>query len=464
MSTFSGLSSALSAMQAQRRALDVGGQNVANAGTAGYTRQRADLQALGPGSPYSLQGTPRTVGDGVQVAAIVRLSDEFAMARLRGAEADASFLNARKAVLTQVETRFAEPGDTGLTAQLSELWATWGDVANHPEDLAARGVMLEQARAVADQVSAGYNGVTNQWLQVREQTSALVTQVNTTASAVADLNHQIKAAVAVGAPANELVDERDRMVVDLAKLTGATTRTKDDGTVDVLLSGTALVRGDRTNRLAMEAPATLEGVASTPVTFTWADGTPAVVTTGELGAGKQALGTDLVAAAAGYDDVATKLMDSVNALHTQGRGLDDPDAAAGRELFQYVGPGKVVVNPGMTARDVAAGAPGQGQFDGTFAVRISALGTAADGPNKAWEAFVVATGVDTQAATRRAATADVVRLDAEAAWTSATSVDVDEEMVNMLTTQRAYEGAARMLTAVDQALDTLINRTGLVGR
>ena len=59
---------------------------------------------------------------------------------------------------------------------------------------------------------------------------------------------------------------------------------------------------------------------------------------------------------------------------------------------------------------------------------------------------------------------DVVRLDAEAAWTSATSVDVDEEMMNMLTTQRAYEGAARMLTAVDQALDTLINRTGLVGR
>ena len=53
---------------------------------------------------------------------------------------------------------------------------------------------------------------------------------------------------------------------------------------------------------------------------------------------------------------------------------------------------------------------------------------------------------------------------AESARMQAHGVSIDEEMVNLITYQRAYEAAARVMTAVDESLDTLINRTGLVGR
>jgi flagellar hook-associated protein 1 FlgK len=81
-----------------------------------------------------------------------------------------------------------------------------------------------------------------------------------------------------------------------------------------------------------------------------------------------------------------------------------------------------------------------------------------------WSAFVTAIGVRTGAATQRADTTEAARANAEEAQLSNAGVDVDEETVNMTTYQRAYEGAARVLTAIDQMLDQLINRTGLVGR
>jgi flagellar hook-associated protein 1 FlgK len=81
-----------------------------------------------------------------------------------------------------------------------------------------------------------------------------------------------------------------------------------------------------------------------------------------------------------------------------------------------------------------------------------------------WSAFVVDLGVKSASATSRATVAEAARATASAAQLAQTSVDTDEETVNMLAFQRAYEGAARVLTAVDEMLDTLINRTGVVGR
>ena len=114
--------------------------------------------------------------------------------------------------------------------------------------------------------------------------------------------------------------------------------------------------------------------------------------------------------------------------------------------------------------DVAAAVPGQGTYDGSLADTISQLATAADGPDSHWRAFVVDLGVQTRAAGQRAGVTEASRATAQNLQLSQASVDLDEESVNMLAYQRAYEGAARVLTAIDEMLDVLINRTGVVGR
>src|SRR5690606_3850219 len=95
MTTFSTLSTALSSMVAQRAALDVAGQNVANANTVGYTRQRADMSSISTVSSASRFSSGLTVGQGVKVDNVARLGDIFADARLRTTTSSAGFLTAR---------------------------------------------------------------------------------------------------------------------------------------------------------------------------------------------------------------------------------------------------------------------------------------------------------------------------------------------------------------------------------
>src|SRR5688572_5695302 len=102
MSTFSGLSTALSALYAQRRGLDVTGQNVANANTAGYSRQRVDMQAVGGATVPAVHSVWTGAGAGVNVTDVARIRDAFLESRGRAEHANGAYLNARQQVLAQV--------------------------------------------------------------------------------------------------------------------------------------------------------------------------------------------------------------------------------------------------------------------------------------------------------------------------------------------------------------------------
>ncbi|WNB85253.1 flagellar basal body protein [Cellulomonas sp. ATA003] len=132
MSTFSGLSTALSSLHAQRQALEVAGQNVANANTVGYTRQRADLTGVEPVSVPSLHSGGASVGNGTRVTGIARLGDVFADARLRAETGAASFTATRAEVYGRLESTIAEPGDKGVSHALNQFWSSWGSSATRP--------------------------------------------------------------------------------------------------------------------------------------------------------------------------------------------------------------------------------------------------------------------------------------------------------------------------------------------
>src|SRR3954463_3969489 len=113
-STFSGLSSALSALYAQRRGLDVTGQNIANANTEGYSRQRVDMRAIATQQVPAIHAVWSGAGAGVDVTAISRARDAFLETRGRAEHAQGAYLNAQKQVYRSVESIFTEPSDTAL--------------------------------------------------------------------------------------------------------------------------------------------------------------------------------------------------------------------------------------------------------------------------------------------------------------------------------------------------------------
>jgi flagellar hook-associated protein 1 FlgK len=477
VSTFSGLGTALSSLIAQRQGLEVSGQNVANANTVGYTRQRAALSSLPAATVPSMFSNSDGVGQGTAVTGFERLGDVFLDARLRNETSGASQLAAVAGEYKTLEATIGEPSKTGFSKDLTAFWSAWSDVSKPSDSDASRAVLLESAKAVGNRIATMYEDTGTQWSQGLTTTKSLVTQVNTTAANVADLNNRILSITNSGGSANELMDQRDLLVTQLSGLVGASTRTNADGTLDVMVAGNALVSGSEANELAVSAgsPASFQGaVDGGTVSIVWArSGHPAGLEGGRVAGllttlAPPAGGGVLAGTGVSLNALATSIATQVNAIHTTAYTVEGYATGTTGGDFFALDAGKPAAL-GLTVAitdpaDVAVAAAGKGAYDGSVGTAMANLANAAGSPDSQWSTFVVDLGVRSASASSRATVAEAARSTAAAAQLAQTSVDTDEETVNMLAYQRAYEGAARVLTAIDEMLDTLINRTGVVGR
>jgi flagellar hook-associated protein 1 len=472
MGTFDGLQVALSSLYAQRRGMDVTGQNIANANTDGYSRQRVVMQSVGGNTVPAIFSTWNGSAGGVSIAEVTRMRDTFMDIRGRAAHASLEQSTVSQQALNQLERLMNEPSDTGLASSLADMWAGFDAVANNPGDEAARSQLLQRASAVADWLNAAHSAISDQWSTGRTQLGALTAEANTAAAGIAELNAAIKTATVAGLPSNELADQRDLLAMKLAQLTGATTRVGDDGSLDVYLGGTTFVRGNVAEQLAATAnPVDLNGVtATTRVGVTWAGGTPVTGLSGTANGLVTVLNDTLPHYAGQLDAVADSVSSSVNAVQIAGYDLN---GSLGVALFAGTGAAGLKValaDPRLLAASRTAPVvdPITGalvpSLDGGNADAMAKLATSLTGPDATYRRVVVNLGVDAQTVNRSVAVQSSVTTDIDDARDSAAGVNIDEEMTNMLTFQRAYEAASRTLTSVDEMLDTLINHTGLVGR
>lgn len=460
-STFSGLSTALSALYAQRRGLDVTGQNIANANTEGYSRQRVDMRAVGAQQVPAIYSVWSGAGAGVDVSSVSRIRDAFLEARGRTEHAQSSYLNAQRQVYGSLESIFTEPSDTALQSQFDDYWAAWHDVANNPGTLAARNQLIQRGAVVADGMRIAYEQLGAEWTINRAQVDAYATDVNTAAKSVAELNQSIQRATAAGLPVNELTDERDLQLMHLAEVAGATAIARPDGTVDVLLGGSTLVSGSTTRALTVTGGTRLEDVVADPagqrVSLQWADNNrPVTVTDGQLASNLQTLNTILPDYANQLDAIAAQLASSVNAVHAGGYDLDGNTGIA-----FFTGTTASTITVAITdPRQVAASSQPGGNLDAGNADALAVLGQSRTGADASYRQLVAALGVQSQSAARRADIQTAVAGDVDESRASVAGVNLDEEMTNLLAFQRAYEAASRVFNTIDETLDVLINRTG----
>jgi flagellar hook-associated protein 1 FlgK len=456
VSSFSGLSTALTGLSANRRGLDVTAQNIANANTEGYTRQRIDFQALGGTVDPALWSTFSGAGDGVGVTDVTRMRDAFLDARNQTEHGNAGFLTNEKSVYGQIEQMIIEPSDNGLQAQLSDVWASWHDVGNNPGDLAARATLLEQTKTVTTSLNTRHDELSALFGASYDQLRQLTVDVNNTAGQIAGLNAALTRASTVGLPANELADQRDQLVLHLADLTGGTALRHDNGTVDVLIGGSALVSGTSTRTLAVIGSAGLDSQSNAPVGLQWTDhNLPATLPNGQMGSVLQSLTTTIPHYSGQLDQVAAALANTVNAQHAQGYDLS---GTAGGPFFSGTTAATIRVAISDPAKIAAAGTPG-GNLDGGNAAAIAGLAAAPAGADLTYRQLVADLGATTSSINQRAGIQLALSNNAEAAVASASGVSLDEEMTNMIMYQRGYEAAARVVSTVDSVLDTLINHT-----
>lgn len=465
MSTFSGLNAATTALWTQRRALDVTGQNIANVNTEGYSRQRADMQAIG-GSPVpAFYSTSTGVGAGVKAEDVLRIRDAFLEGRGHTETANSARLTAVADAYGLVEQAFREPGDTGVQSLLADMWAGWNDVANNPQDPAARGQVIQRLNTLVGGIQFSYGQLGSQWDQTRENLRVLVDDVNATAETVAQLNQAIQGAVQSNLPANALMDKRDLLLTKLAEQIGATARPKENGVIDVVVGGISLVAGSASTAFQVAGSLDPDTVASDPPRIITAGGGYAVRPGGEAAGQLTVLNDVLPSYRASLDGVAADLAAGVNGLHVT--GFDQ----AGNPGTPVLGPVPGPVTAGnlsvllTSPAQVAASAVGPGpNNDNGLAKQIANLRLSTTGTDATYRQMIVELGVQAAVTGRNLGIQQVITTQVDAARDSVAGVNLDEEMTNMLSYQQAYAAAGRLVTAIDETLDVLINRTGLVGR
>jgi flagellar hook-associated protein 1 FlgK len=481
MSTFGALNTAYRGLTAAQQGMNVAGQNIANAATEGYTRQRVEQSSLAAPARGLFSGGALQVGQGVSVDAIARLGNSFLDGSVRSAGAQAGYAGVRSSALQGIEGVLQEPGDNGISTALQGFWSAWQAAANQPSEDGPKGLLLNAANSLTDKISSAYQGLDAQWSRTRAQASDNVDAVNAAAAQVAAYNTTIRSTLAAGGSANELIDARAKLTDKIASLAGGTVREQPDGTVDVLVGGNALVTGGSVRTLALSGSSSDRMGA--PVQLEWTDrsGLAIPVDGGEIAGALSVLapaatppstpgsGGAIAEAAEKFNNFAVDLATAVNRVHQKGQLPDDAlgnPGAVGQDFYTMngSGPAALRIKAPADAAGIALKLPGKGALDTSVSDEISQLGTGPGSPDKAWSGIVTSIGVQSRGAQQREDLTSAAQASALTGRASQASVSLDEENVSLLANQHAYQAAARVMTAVDEALDVLINRTGLVGR
>lgn len=201
--------------------------NIANANTAGYSRQETVLSTAG--GQFSGAGF---FGRGVDLVTVRRHYDQFLTASVQGHAAQASADAARATALGAIDSLFAD-GELGVGAAIDSLLSSLGDVANKPSDASARQAFIARAGQLAGRLT----GIGEQLVQAGQAAdhaiAGSVAQVNSRLSEIKALNQKIAAAASSGQPPNDLLDQRDLAVARLNELIKVNTVAADDGSLSL---------------------------------------------------------------------------------------------------------------------------------------------------------------------------------------------------------------------------------------
>jgi flagellar hook-associated protein 1 FlgK len=344
------------------------------------------------------------------------------------------------------------------------MWDGWEDVANQPKTDEARAQVLERMKTLVGGIQFSNASLEAQWTQTRENLDVLVKDVNEAAATIAELNKAIRGANQAGLPANDLADKRDVLVMKLADQVGATVRPGQFGTLDVVVGGMSLVSGSTANKLGVAGTTDPDLVGSDPPRIVTESGSYPIAVDGTAGGQISSLTTIIPEYRNQLDALAAGLVTSLNAQHAL--GFDRNGDAGGPVLTGTTAATLTVAitDPKKIAASGVAPTAGVPALDSGNADKIAQMRADTAGVDAGYRKMIVELGVQAAVAIRNQDIQAVITTQVDAARESVAGVNIDEEMTNMLSFQHAYSAASRMVTAIDETLDQLINRTGLVGR
>jgi len=503
-----GLETSKRGLFTQQSALYTTGHNISNANTAGYSRQRVNMEATAghPGVGLGAGTMPGFLGTGVTAGSIQRIRDGFVDHQYRGESNKLGYWESRTNAIEQMEDVLAEPSAYGLQQSFSDFWQSLQTLAANPENGGARAVVVERGVAVADSFNYIHKSLSEIQTNLGKEIGVSTININSILKQIGKLNEQIAQVEPNGYMPNDLYDARDSLLDQLSgylpievsyEKSGGRALAISEGTVTVKIKTNGdpitVVQKSNVSKISVDNADT-EGNPSGAVTgFTFtASGSATggdlnvsnMQTTGSLkslvnsfgymdGADEKGLYPDMLA---NLDKMADAFIEEFNEVHRDGEPLPtatgQPIKAKGDSFFEGTGANGIKVldeiknDPSRINASSAADEVGNAENVKKLAdVLFNPLGDLGGASIQTFYAGVIGElGVQGQQSIKMTENAITLLGAVSNRRDSISSVSLDEEMTDMIRFQQAYNASARMITVVDETLDKIINGMGVVGR
>jgi flagellar hook-associated protein 1 FlgK len=476
-----GLSIAASGLAADSAELDTASNNLANVSTVGYAAEQVNLSLQPATGPF---GT----GQGVIIGSVTRLTDAVYNAASVGAQGVQGAATQTSQVMSSIESIFPEPSSTGIASQLSTLWSSLATLATNPNQVGAEQAAVGAAQSVASSINGSFTQLSQLSSSLQSEVGSgspdggTLAQANALLAQVASLNAGIVAGSASGQDANALSDQSSAAVNQLAGLLGVTSTTSADGSVSVFSNGVQLVGGVVAQTLSTSGSAGTNNLA-----VVTANGVT-LQAGGSIGANVTAVNSTIPGYEAQLNTVADSLATSVNTL--QANGLDANGdagsnlAASGTILPNiFVDGGSpttytntsagfnsaatIAVSPALSANPAliaTAAAPGAGNsnaigtptLDGTNAQAMAALASSTNGPDAIYQSMIGSLGTESANAINASTSASSLATTAASNLSSISGVNENNEEVDILAAQNAFQASSQVVNAITACFASLI--------
>jgi flagellar hook-associated protein 1 len=452
---FASLHNSSRAMQAFQEAVSVSQNNVNNASTPGYVRQRANFVA-------NLFAPAEGLSGGVTMGRLESARSQFAERLVQKYTASQSRESARATALAPVEAEFDVTGRSGIAAALNEFSnaiSAWGTA---PNDTAGREQVIDRAEVLAASFRETSTRLRDVATQVEADAQSAVSSINAIAAQIRDLNQQRRQ----GAQDDPGLDAQMHAALEeLSSYTGFTTLTQPDGAVSVTLEGGApLVIGESVNELSIVVAS--QGSANSPLSIIDRQGHDVTV---QLSGGKLAgllsvRNTTIASVIGGggkagsLNELAKALADEVNAALQSGTTTINGVEVPGIPLFAYdsadptASARSLKLATGISAALLAAKDPLTDVMN-AIPLRLSGL---AESFSTRFGSIAGAVGQDLQSAQDNRDTAIDMLNQSLNLRSQASGVSLDEEAARLVELQRAYQANARTFQVLSDLTETVI--------
>lgn len=444
---FSGLRIGLKTLSNLETAISVVNENITNVNTPGYSRKRVSFKSFGSEvQPYG------AVGGGADLERIESIRNRFLEKRILTEFQSKGTLSGQHFGLQQIESILYNSGQSQISDQLSRFFNSFLELSADPSSLPLRQAVLSEGSKLTDAMKNASQKIMALEVENRTQIKNSVDRVNTILEQIGRLNLQIAPSIRQGQDAAALYDERQQLTNQLAEEVGLVAYESESGVQTISTThGRLLLSGNQVFKLEFGETNTGVSIKHLSQEIT------SEIRTGKLGGYLEMAAQVYPSYANALDTLARELAGEVNTLHKTGVGLD---GTTGKDLFTYAStdPAGTLAVAFTDPRTLAARASGAGPGDSSIAQQIADLrdkkltNLGDDTLTGYFSNLVFQAGLDSRQVKDNLTTQEKIMEQLQNQRDSVSGVSLDEEAVNLLQYQRAYQATARFIRVVDELL------------